>query len=276
MSKVVSKYYDSQAINEWERLERPYRRLEFVSTIRLIKKYFPQAGHICDVGSGPGRYSIELLKRGYRVTMFDISEASLQLAKAKLKELGLEAERIICGDARDMSQLSDSEFDGVLLMGPMYHVIQKADRLHILKEVRRILRDSGVAIIACLNAWGIIRAGITEFPRSYEDIEYLRSLLDEKIYEGPQGGFTECYFTTPPAAIAEIKSAGLELISYAGCEGFASGTKRIMEELFSQEPTVYWNLVRVVAENCEAAQFRDTTEHLHLVVRKQTMQVSHV
>jgi len=38
MSKVLKDFYDSNAAVEWERLELPLCRIEFVSTLRLIEK----------------------------------------------------------------------------------------------------------------------------------------------------------------------------------------------------------------------------------------------
>ena len=69
--------------------DRPYRRLEFESTMRLVERYFPKDGSVADIGCGPGRYSIEMLKRGYRVTLVDLSEESLEIARRKMAELGL-------------------------------------------------------------------------------------------------------------------------------------------------------------------------------------------
>jgi S-adenosylmethionine-dependent methyltransferase len=69
VSQSVKDFYNSNAVVEWERLDLPLCRVEFVSTLRLITKYFPKQGRVCDVGGGPGRYSIELIRRGYAVTL---------------------------------------------------------------------------------------------------------------------------------------------------------------------------------------------------------------
>ena len=54
MSKYVRSFYDSAQEREWERLETGLPRIEFASTLRLIEKYFPANGAVCDIGSGPG------------------------------------------------------------------------------------------------------------------------------------------------------------------------------------------------------------------------------
>ena len=51
---MVRGYYDREVEREWGRLDHPYRRLELVTTLHLIAQHFPPAGHIADIGGGPG------------------------------------------------------------------------------------------------------------------------------------------------------------------------------------------------------------------------------
>jgi len=45
---------------------------------------------IIDIGCGTGRHSIELAKRGYKVTGIDLSESQLERAKEKTKAQNLQ------------------------------------------------------------------------------------------------------------------------------------------------------------------------------------------
>ncbi len=269
MSQFVSDFYNSNAEQEWKRLEKPLCRIEFVSTMRLIDKYFPKQGRICDIGGGPGRYSIELIKRGYAVTLFDISDEEVRLAGMQLHAVGLAAEQLIIGDARDMSTLKSGSFDAALLMGPMYHIVEPEGRVAVLRELIRILQPGGMAIVAYLNSWGIMRTGIIDFPDWYRNISTLRAMMSEHTFIGRElGNFTESYWSTPKIALGEVKKAGLEIISYAGAEGFVGGMAPIIERLATENPQAYMNVVQVASETCELEQFRDNTDHLHIVVRK--------
>ncbi len=78
MNKEVEKFYNNKVNEEWERLETAWSKLEFEATKMLINKYFPRKGLVCDIGSGPGRYAIELIKSGYKVTLIDVSKKSLE------------------------------------------------------------------------------------------------------------------------------------------------------------------------------------------------------
>ena len=80
-------------------------------------------------------------------------------------------------------------------------------------------------------------------------------------------GFTECHWSTPDAAQREIREAGLEIVSYAGAESFASGMGLLLEKLIRDDPQAYENILQVAAETCELAQYRDSTDHLHLIAR---------
>ena len=63
----VRKYYRDSGSEEWRRLVKdPYHRLEFDTTLHFLERYLPPSGGILDAGGGPGRYSIELARRGYR------------------------------------------------------------------------------------------------------------------------------------------------------------------------------------------------------------------
>ena len=269
MSQFVKDFYNSHAENEQNRLDLPLCRIEFVSTLRLIDQYFPKQGRICDIGGGTGRYTIELLRRGYSVTLLDLSDEEIRLADIQLNKNGLSAEQLIIGDARDMSMLASNTFDAALLLGPMYHIVERNDRAKVLRELNRILKPQGVAIIAYLNSWGLIRTGVGDFPHWYKDISFLRSMLSEHTFAGNSlSGFTECYWSTSEAALQEIKESDLEVVSYAGAESFAGGMGVLLEQLATDNPEAYENIVQMAAETSELVQYRDSTDHLHVVARK--------
>ena len=269
MSKYVRDYYDSAPEREWERLDAGLSRIEFASTLRLIEKYFPANGAICDIGSGPGRYSIELAKRGYPVTLFDLSTKLLGRAERAFATEGLRAERFIQGDARDLGVFDDESFDAVLLLGPLYHLIERDDRSLALNEMIRILKPGGRAIVAFLNSWGLLRSGIVDFPKRYVNAAFLRGMLGEQTFEDHElSGFTECHWSNPEIAGDDLREAGLRIVSYAGVEGFVGGMAPLLESLRESEPAAFENVLKFAAETSELPQFRDATDHVHFVVEK--------
>ena len=267
MSEIVRRYYDEQVDDEWDRLERPYRRFELVSTLRLVDEYFTEAGHVADIGGGPGRYAVELLRLGYRVTLVDLSEKAIAFARERLEEQDLHAEAVHCADARDLSDLATSGFDAALHLGPMYHIVSADDRKVALLELRRILKPGAPAVVGFINPWGVLRSGLTEFPDLYTDYNMVNQLTETYVQEGEQRAFTEAAFITPPQALRELRDAGFAVVTRAGVEGFASGALSQVTELGKADPSAYETISRLVGETCELPAYRDCTEHLHVVVR---------
>lgn len=171
----VRDFYRQLGEGEWARLARPLGSLEFMATMRLIDRYIPVGMTVCDVGAGPGRYSIELLRRGHRVTLIDLTPELLELARARIDAEGLRADALLVADARDLSSLPDEHFDAALIFGPLYHLDEEGRRA-VLAEVRRILKPGGIALMTYLNSWGLIRTGLTDFPWEYQEAGFLHSM----------------------------------------------------------------------------------------------------
>lgn len=267
MSEVVRRYYDGCVDREWERLSRPYRRFELVSTLRLVAEHFPATGHVLDLGGGPGRYTIELLQRGYRVTLIDLAPGNVARARVELDRLGLIADDVREGDARDLGAIPDRAFDAALMLGPLYHILAEEDRRAALAELRRVLCPGAPAIVGFINPWGILRSGLTEFPAEYADEPHIRKLLTTCVQAGEQEAFTEAAFVSPPQAIAELRAAGFAVDTYAGVEGFAAGMLDEVEQIAETDAGAYEIILRLVAETCDHPAFRDSTEHVHIVAR---------
>ena len=189
MNSNVNDYYNNHVEVEWQRLTKPICAIEFASTLRMIDRYFPKSGNIADIGCGPGRYAIELCKRGYTVTLIEPAEKELEFARNQFKKEGLRAKAFIKADARELGKLKDETFDAALLFGSQYHLVDKAERAKALRELKRILKTQGVAIVSYLNSWGIIRTGVTDLPHRFRDPAFLKSMLGELSFP-EMAGFT--------------------------------------------------------------------------------------
>ena len=60
----------------------------------------------------------------------------------------------------------------------------------------------------------------------------------------------------------------MEVISYAGAESFAAGMRNLLEQLSMDAPEAYKNIAQVASETCELEQYRDSTDHIHIVAMK--------
>ena len=87
--------------------------INFIS--KIIKKFHSPNVNILDIGCGTGEHTLELLKKGYRVTGIDLSNEMLKIAKKKLLLNNLFSNNLFNLDAYNVNKL-DIKFNVVLMM----------------------------------------------------------------------------------------------------------------------------------------------------------------
>ena len=60
------------------------------------------------------------------------------------------------GDAENLSLFADNSFDAVLVLGPMYHLFEKAEQHRALDEAIRVSKPGGIIMTAFLSVYSII------------------------------------------------------------------------------------------------------------------------
>jgi len=195
----------------------PSGPLEFQRTTEILTRYLPSAPlKILDVGGGPGAYAAWLVDRGYNVHLVD--PVLLHVNQARSAKAGVSAE---VGDARELAQ-SDASIDAVLLLGPLYHLIDRQDRIKALTEARRVLRPGGWIFAAAISRYAalldlLVRAGRLHQPNVFQTV---RKGIEGGVFQGTQNDlFTTAYFHLPQELASEVEGAGLELSAILGIEG---------------------------------------------------------
>jgi SAM-dependent methyltransferase len=117
-------------------------------------------GSILDVGCGTGRHSIELAKRGYRVTGLDLSPEMLAKATETAKRAGVDVDWI----QSDATRFSlPRKYDGaVCLCEGAFGLLGQTDDpigqpLSILCNISRSLKPQAKAVFTVLNATAMLR-----------------------------------------------------------------------------------------------------------------------
>ena len=152
----LEEYYNSY--NEEGRLLSRHGQVEYLTTMKYIRESLEglEAPSILEVGAGTGRYSVALAKQGLRVTAVELVGRNLDLLRAKLD--GTEPITAMQGNALDLSALPDGAFDLTLVLGPLYHLYTREDKLRALSEAVRVTKPGGRILAAyCMNEPTVIQ-----------------------------------------------------------------------------------------------------------------------
>jgi len=264
-NEIVRKNYDADPAREWGRLaQHPF---EYEINMRFLRRYVKPGDRVLDVGGGPGRYSIALAELGCEVTLLDLSPENVRLAKEKAAAQGV-ALRAMTADARDLSLLGSETFDHVLCMGPLYHLLNEADRAQAVRECLAHLRPGGIFAAA----WIALVSGVIFMGRSAPEIITNPSEaapLAAFRQDGSWGGqaFTQAYFTAPSEVLPFLAQFPLQKLHFLGSEAIVCAFEdRILGQ--SQEVIDAW--LDLAESVCEQERFLNFTEHLLYIGRKES------
>jgi hypothetical protein len=111
------------------------------------------------------------------------------------------------------------EFDAVLLMGPLYQLVEESDRQMAVQEAHARLRPGGAIFSAFISRYGIWGDILKNVPELIEEQDEVKSVLlrGRDPEDWPKGGFRG-YF----ARVAEIaplhEALGFETLKVVGVE----------------------------------------------------------
>jgi ubiquinone/menaquinone biosynthesis C-methylase UbiE len=220
--REIVRYY-SEA-DESSRLGTGCFQLEQARSRELILRHLPPApARILDLGGGAGPYACWLAARGYEVHLIDAVPKHVEQAKAAS---ALQPQHPLAsatlGDARHLPH-ADESADAVLMLGPLYHLVEREDRLACLREARRVLRPGGLV-------WG---AGISRFASLFDSLAHgffddpeFAPILARDLAEGQHRNttenltfFTDAFFHRPGELSREFLAAGFQVVAVVAIEG---------------------------------------------------------
>jgi SAM-dependent methyltransferase len=218
-SEILAHY---EAGIEAPRLAEAAGILERARTIDLLSRHLPPPpARILDVGGGPGAYAVWLAGRGYEVRLLDPVPLHVEQARTAAGAAGVRLDAAV-GDARRLED-PDGSADAVLLMGPLYHLTERADRIAALAEARRVLRPGGVLMATGISRFASLLDGLR---RRLVDDPAFRTILDRDLAEGQHRNpterldyFTTAFFHKAEHLAAEAEEAGLGMASVYAIEG---------------------------------------------------------
>jgi ubiquinone/menaquinone biosynthesis C-methylase UbiE len=221
LDPTIAEYY-RQAPEE-DRLEQGAFVLEEVRTREQIERHARRPpATVLDVGGAAGAYALWLADAGYTVHLVD--PMPRLVAEAERRSAARPRPLASCrvGEARALD-FPDQSADIVLLLGPLYHLNEAADRARALSEARRVLKPCGQLFVAAISRWASALDGL--YRDLFQDSRFA-AIVEQDLREGQHRNpterldyFTTAYFHRPDELRAEVLGAGLTLEGLFGVEG---------------------------------------------------------
>lgn len=212
-NEILSFYRQTQ---ESKRLTNDVRgQIEFARTQEIITRYLPEPpAVVLDIGGGSGPYACWLAKAGYEVHLVDPVDLHIEQAKAASEQQPEHPiASISLGDAREL-RFSSTFAEAVLLLGPLYHLIDKSERLLALREAYRVLREGGIIVAAGISRF----ASLLDFfckDRLGNSVsrDIVKNDLETGYHRNPTDNlefFTDAYLHRPEDFDSEVIEAGFQ------------------------------------------------------------------
>ena len=243
--EIIAHY---ESTDEAQRLQKPESEIERLRTQELLQRYLPPPpAVILDIGGGAGVYAFWLADRGYQVHLIDGVPLHVSQAEEIANERGgAPLASISLGDARQIDHNSSS-VDGVLLLGPLYHLTDRSERIIALREAHRVLRPGGVLMAASINRFAsTIEALLEDFITDPQFMPIYEQDLRYGQHRNPTSDprfFTTAFFHYPQELMDEIKEAGFRFESLLAIEGPAQLLKNFEQQWLV--PAIQERLMRI-------------------------------
>lgn len=214
-------YYEQG--DEIQRLSSSLGQLEETRMRDLITRHLPAAPAVVyDVGGGPGGYACWLASQGYEVHLVDPVPLHVEQASAASQNQPDHPIAELCvGDARHIDR-ADNSVDVVLMLGPLYHLTERNERIAALRESYRILRKSGIIFAVAISRYASTLHGMIDGNMDPEFIKIASRDLREGQHRNPNehpAYFTTAYLHRPEEFKSEIKTVGFNFEGLFGIQG---------------------------------------------------------
>jgi 2-polyprenyl-3-methyl-5-hydroxy-6-metoxy-1,4-benzoquinol methylase len=264
--KIVRDHYDQCPEHEFNRI---VNRPEFLLTCRMLDRYIKPGDTVLDIGGGPGRYSFYLAEKGCGVTLFDLSDENIRFAREYAAENGV-ALRTVCGNACEADTLlAGEEFDHVLLMGPLYHLVDESDRVRAVEAAINLLKPGGTLFCSFISSYAAMLDGLARNPvdifTKWSDV-WFKVVKEDTDFSG--FSFTESYMINPKGVDGFMGRFGLVKLHTVNCESILYLREK---ELMAEEPEILQKWIDFAYEICEREEFMAMATHFLYIGRKNVL-----
>ena len=227
----MARWYETLFANYAKKYDQEVYTQGTVAEVDFVEKELggDRSKRILDIGCGTGRHAIELTKRGYQVTGFDLSEAQLRRAREKGEAAGVAID-FQCRDATKPHFQAEFEAAIMFCEGAFSLMETDAENFAILTHAAAALRARGKLMLTTLNALFPLFHSVKDFINANETSSETSALTFDLMTFRESAEMTfadddgqshaivsnERYYT-PPEMTWLLRTAGFGEVDIFGC-----------------------------------------------------------
>lgn len=242
--------------------------IEFTRTKDILDRHMDSnKKDVLDMGGGAGFYSFWLAGKGYNVHLRDIVPLHIEQAKQEEIVSNINLASIAVGDATCFD-FEDNSFDYILLFGPMYHIQSYEERIRVLSEAKRTLRDGGKIFTVFIhrNSALLDFVKLKDINDDKSKISAIESLENGYFNNRDTGHFTNGYFHTVEGLKNEVITSGLMCKNIYNIEGINRLIDNFDEKIKDKYYfDFYMNIMRTIEQD---SSLYGVASHLMAVLEK--------
>ena len=266
--ETVRQFYNQDAEKEWDRLGSRHP-VEFILTTWMMDKYVRPGDSILDIGGGPGRYSIHYAKKGCAVTLVDLAEENAALARRKAAEAGVPL-TACAANCLELDRLDLGQYDHVFLMGPLYHLLEEAERVRAVELALARLKPGGKLYVSFILVFAFLIYDLQHGGNIIPDCQNPGSAgLIDAVSAGEDfrntTGFTHSYEFHQRNILPFMEQFGLEKLHLFGQEGILAPNE---PQLLERDEAEFAQWIALAKKYLELPEFLSWSEHAMYIGRK--------
>jgi ubiquinone/menaquinone biosynthesis C-methylase UbiE len=243
---------DYDASYEGQKWVEIYDRITWEKT---IKPHLPRSKStsILDAGGGTGKWTIPMARLGYHVTLADISEKMLEMAREKLaREDLLSRVSIVPADVTDMDMFQDESFGFVLCEGdPLSYCTNPPQGI---RELVRVAKKGSFIVASVDNlyprvVWNIRQGSLDQATELFRNHWMIREF--------------PVYFFKPSELVEEFEKSGCTVEKLVGKNIFSAGPGDLLED-----PKIFKQILGLELDYCADPYLVGLAGHIAVVCRK--------
>lgn len=241
------------------------RRIEYLTTVRILDELIGDNRKILDCAAGTGIYAFHFAEQENDVTATDITPRHVEIMDETIALKGIDMKTAVL-DACDMSIFDDESFDVVLNMGPFYHLIDEDKRAKCLSESLRVLKKDGILVTAYIPRYYIFQL-IAMQNDYFLDANLANQLISTGVlrHDDEKCFWTDTYYSSADEMKRIYRENGLTVIDHFAQDGM---TPQFCEKVdkWSEEQFKIWCSYHYTV--CREKSTLGASNHVVIVGRK--------